>query len=339
MVSKTLKDGESGDVKVIQPGYDGNGTDLIKVLDQGGVFEYTIATYGGNDIVNLKSSNTNYDHSILSGSGKDTVYGSGGDDVVYDGSDADTYKLGAGADNLNAGSGNDICDGGSGAFDTIRFIYAPSNGVGTVANVRGVKVDLALKTTQDFGVFGKDIVMNFENVAGGSGGDVLRGSSGTNQIYGHGGNDTLWGRGGSDFLDGGAGRDILIGGSGADKFQMLESGVARDIVKFTALADSAVTASSGNTMSNYDQIDFFDAGSEATADRIDLSAFAGKFTFIGSFGFSSGSTNQVRIDTSRNVGGFTGRDTIVYVDTDTDSAAEMRIYVMDATLSVVDFIL
>jgi RTX calcium-binding nonapeptide repeat (4 copies) len=339
MVSKTLKDGESGDVKVILPLYDGNGADQIRVLDQGGVFEYKIATYGGNDIVNLKSSNANYEHTILSGSGNDTVYGSGGDEVVYDGSGADTYKLGAGADNLNSGSGNDICDGGSGAFDTIRFVYAPGNGVSTVANARGVKVDLALKTTQDIGVFGKDIVLSFENVAGGSGADVLRGSSGTNQLYGHGGNDTLWGRGGSDFLEGGAGRDILIGGTGADKFQMLESGIARDIVKFTARADSAVTASSGNAMSNYDQIDFFDAGSEATADRVDLSAFAGKFSFIGSFGFSTGSTNQVRIDAGRNIGGFTGRDTIVYIDTDNDSNAEMRIYVMDATLSAVDFIL
>jgi hypothetical protein len=339
MVSKTLKDGESGDVKVILPGYDGNGTDLIKVLDQGGNYSYTIITYGGNDRVNLTSSNVNYAHIILSGSGDDIVYGSGGNEVIHDGSGADIYKLGAGADNLNAGLGNDTYDGGLGVFDTIRFIYAASNGVGTIQNVRGVKVDLGLKSRQDFGVFGKDVVLNFENVAGGLGADTLFGTNGANELAGQGGNDTLWGRGGNDRIRGDAGRDVLDGGSGADIFEMLEPGKSRDVVRYSSVSDSAVTKTSGSFFGNYDQLNFFDTGAEITADRIDLSAFAGKFSFIGSFGFSSGSTNQVRIDASRNIGGFTGRDTIVYIDTDSDSAAEMRIYVMDATLGKVDFIL
>ncbi len=339
MVSKTLKDGENGDVKVIQPGYNGSGADLINVLNQGGVFDYRIITYGGNDTINLRSSNPNYVHIILSGSGNDKVYGSGGDEVIHDGSGSDTYKLGAGADNLNAGLGNDTYDGGLGAFDAIRFIFSPSNGAGSTPNLKGVKVDLNLKTRQDFGLFGKDVVLNFESVAGGNGADTLLGTSGANQLAGQGGNDTLWGRGGNDRLRGDAGKDVLNGGSGADIFEMLESGTSRDIVRYSAVSDSAVTKSSGNTLSKYDQLNFFDGGAEATADRIDLSKFAGKFSFIGSFGFSSGSTNQVRIDASRNIGGFTGRDTIVYIDTDNDTGAEMRIYVMDATLSQVDFLL
>ncbi len=340
MVNRTLKNGESGNVRTILPGYNGDGIDLIKVLDQNAPgYEYTISTYGGNDIINLQGSGVDNQHTILTGTGSDKVYGSGGDEVIHDGSGADSYKLGAGVDNLNAGLGNDIYDGGFGAFDTIRFIFKPVNGVGTVQNLQGIKVDLNLRTRQDFGIFGEDYVLNFENVAGGSGADNLRGTSAGNELNGHGGNDAIWGRGGIDWLTGGSGKDTLVGGSGADIFALLENGASRDRVKYYAVSDSAVTKTSGNNRNKYDQVNFFDGGAEVTADRIDLSAFAGKFSFIGNFAFSSGASNQVRVDARSNIGGLTGRDSIVYIDTDGDTAAEMRIYVMDVALSAADFIL
>ncbi len=70
-----------------------------------------------------------------------------------------------------------------------------------------------------------DSVMNFENVLGGAGNDIITGNAAANQLDGFGGDDTLIGGAlndvlnggdGNDTLDGGTQNDILNGGLGAD---------------------------------------------------------------------------------------------------------------------------
>lgn len=68
--------------------------------------------------------------------------------------------------------------------------------------------------------------MQFENLTGGSAGDILRDSGGDNIIKGGGGADRLVGRTGDDILIGGAGTDTLNGGDGDD---VLTGGGAADV--------------------------------------------------------------------------------------------------------------
>ncbi len=338
-VTKKLQDSENGDVKVIEPGYGGSGADIISVLNQAGSQQYDIRTYGGSDTINLSTAGADNEIAIYSGAGQDKVTGSSGDDTAYDGANNDVYKMGAGSDLIIGGAGNDTYDGGTGSGDGLRFIYAPSDLSTTTFNTKSIKLDLLLKTRQDLGVFGKDVILNFEHIAGGNGADKFYGTNGANQLFGRGGSDILYGRKGADLLEGGAGKDTLVGGGGADKFEMLESAAARDKIKYTSVLDSASTSTTGSSYTKYDQINFFDVGLEATADRIDLSSFAGTFSFTDGLTFSANSTKEVRVDISRNVGGSSNHDSIIYIDTDSDRAAEMRIYVMDVDLHKYDFIL
>ena len=62
----------------------------------------------------------------------------------------------------------------------------------------------------------EDAVVNFENITGGSGNDVLAGDGLGNLLDGGSGNDMLLGLGGEDLLVGGAGADTLDGGLGSD---------------------------------------------------------------------------------------------------------------------------
>lgn len=67
----------------------------------------------------------------------------------------------------------------------------------------------------------------FENVVGGSSGDLLRGNSLANTLNRRNGHDILVGNAGKDTLLGGAGRDILIGGFDLDN---LNGGSGDDIL-------------------------------------------------------------------------------------------------------------
>ena len=73
-----------------------------------------------------------------------------------------------------------------------------------------------LVKNQTIGFGETDLVFNFENVIGTSGGDTIVGSSAANVLQGSGGDDDLFGYAGNDKLDGGSGNDYLMGGLGAD---------------------------------------------------------------------------------------------------------------------------
>jgi Ca2+-binding RTX toxin-like protein len=155
------------------------------------------------------------------------------------GDERDNYLLGtaeadeilglAGADTLSGRGGGDLLDGGSGAdvidssawYDDDGFGYHGSSSIFLPDTVR---FDWA---TQDLTVIGEsatfaglpgetDILLEVENVWGGSGNDYIaghrevKGGAGNDTLIGTDGDDRLWGGSGTDVLDGGAGLDIAV---------------------------------------------------------------------------------------------------------------------------------
>lgn len=188
-------------------------------------------------------------------------------------------------------------------------------------------VDLLKTTAQNLGYFGIDTLLNFENIVGSNAADKLYGTNGANILSGSAGNDLIDGRAGDDSINGDQGADIIIGGAGKDT--MLggpDIAAARDTFRYLALTDS--TASTATS----DIIQLFDTGVTATDDRIDLSAIdtnaamAGDQGFVwrNTLAFTTSSAWEVRLQVS-------GADTIVQVDNDSDTAAEMVILVQGVT--------
>ena len=308
-----------------------------------------IRTYQGNDVVAVLSpvsGSTGYRFYL--GTGNDTLLGSNVDDKYYDEGGHDQINMGDGSDTVFAGPGNDTIDGGSNTSgggeingDTIHFGVAYDMfGNGTVVT-QGVTLDLASTTAQALGFYGNDTFLNFENVVGGVGNDHFSGTNAANLLSGgSGGADFLRGFGGDDMLLGWSGADILIGDGGADLLYLGRSGPdvqvdsAPDVAKYIRISDS--------TDENMDEIFNFQniAAGGAGYDKIDLSSIdanpslAGDqaFKFVGSAGFSSPG-GEVRLAQ------FDGA-TLVMVDNDGDSTAEMVILIHGSTgLVAGDFIL
>lgn len=342
MAKKQLTGGIGGNLNNATDGF-GAAADTITVLFENPHFDYEIFTYANNDIVNLTATSANGDYFVITGSGADSVNGGSGQDIIYDGSGNDRYFLSSGIDVVNVGTGNDTYNGGAGAFDTIRFerltvdTAKVFNGLTSTTwlNQAGIRIDLTLTKAQDFGAFGKDVVLNFENVTGGFGNDSILGSRAANTLDGSAGNDWISGRIGADLISGGAGSDWLIGGFGADRINLLDgTSVRGDRVIY------ASTGESGLTDTTRDQIQFFTSG----VDKIDLSRIdantgrAGNqgFAFTGEVAAFTQFWGEVRYERLGDGSGF-----VVYVDTDADADAEMTIFVgsFGASLLATDFIL
>ena len=121
--------------------------------------------------------------------------GSGGDMLIGDGN-ANVLNGGSGNDTLSGGWGNDLLDGGDGV-DTVVYDMP-----------YGVLVDLSTGATA--GAAAGDVLVDIENVTGGSGSDMLIGKGTVNVLSGGGGDDTLDGGHSADELWGGTGRDVFV---------------------------------------------------------------------------------------------------------------------------------
>lgn len=141
-------------------------------------------TIRGNHLANI----------LLGLDGADRLEGRAGNDSLYGGAGDDTILGGAGADILDGGAGNDWA---SWADMTASLL-----------------VDLADGRTQ--GAAKNDVLLNIENLIGGTGSDTLLGDLAANRLMGGAGNDQLDGRAGNDMLYGEAGRDLLNGQEGDD---------------------------------------------------------------------------------------------------------------------------
>lgn len=309
-----------------------------------------IKTYQGNDIVAVLSPSSgsagSAGYRFLLGTGNDTLLGSNVDDEYYDEDGHDQINMGDGSDAVFAGPGNDTIDGGSNTSgggeikgDTIRFGISFDMFGNRSVVTQGVTMDLASTTAQALGFYGNDTFLNFENVVGGLGNDHFSGSNAANYLDGSGGNDFLRGFGGNDRIQGGTGQDILIGDGGADLMYLGQSADPfdheADVAKYIRISDS--TDEGMDEIFNFQNIA---AGGVGGKDKIDLSSIdanpslAGEqaFQFVGSAGFSlpGGEVRVAQFDDA----------TLVMVDNDGDSAAEMVFLIHGATgLVAGDFIL
>jgi Ca2+-binding RTX toxin-like protein len=147
-----------------------------------------------------------------------------------------------------------------------------------------------------------------ESTAGTVGSDVVTGGSGADKLSGGGGNDALNAGAGKDVLNGGSGNDRLTGGAGQDT---LTGGTGKDVFVFGA---KDTTASKGTA-------DYITDFSGRSGDRIDLRGIDAdtkkkgdqNFAFIGTNAFTK--AGQVRYEKTK-------KDTYVYLNTDSDKAAE-----------------
>jgi Ca2+-binding RTX toxin-like protein len=125
---------------------------------------------------------------INGGLGNDAVYGDDGHDVLSGGDGRDTMYGGAGDDRMSGDRGDDTLFGGPDR-DIVFFRYGyPS-----------VSADLVTGVAASAGS-GTDDILEFEDIFGTEGNDILRGDTGPNFIEGGAGIDACEGRGGADIL-------------------------------------------------------------------------------------------------------------------------------------------
>ena len=166
------------------------------------------------------------DDVLLGGEGEDFLYAQDGDDVVLGGAGDDTIVGGTGA-------GDDFYDGGA-DIDTVTYTSATD----------AINVNLADGTATGVDI-DSDVLVNIENVVGGSGSDTISGDDEDNVLDG--------GAAGNDVLSGGDGEDVLIGGSGDD---VLDGGEGSDTARFSgALADYAFVDNADGTITVTDSVE------------------------------------------------------------------------------------
>lgn len=303
---------------------------------------------------------------LSGGSGNDTIYGYGGHDLLEGGAGNDVLYGGSGDDDLIGGSGANNLYGGDGAdwfiftgrssvlsddyigdfefdvdsidvsawgvsdFSQIKALlgsdsegnaelnatYAGANHFITIGGVKAAQLESGDFVYSNRGGSSVSGTSRADTLFGSRGADLIQGGDGNDKLLGGIGNDRLYGDFGSDRLYGGAGSDTLTGGSGADQFVFSSAsdsapGKSRDrITDFTLDVDKI----------NLAQID---------ADALDGGNQA--FIWIGTDHFDA--AGELRF-------AWSGNDTIVYGNTDDDSAAEFQI-VLTGNLDLIsrDFVL
>lgn len=217
---------------------------------------------------------------------------------------------------LNGGLGNDT------------LVYSGSSA--------SVNVDLLLGTATG-GDAQNDSFSDFENIDGSNQSDGLTGSDAANVIRGLGGSDLIVGNGGNDNLQGGDGDDTISGNAGAD---MITGGAGQDLMTGGSDADAFIfqkLTDSNPGAALRDTVDDFAVG----VDKIDLSAIDAipggtddAFVFLPVEG-AAFSLTQPEIQFSFSTG-----NTIIAINTDTDTTPEMRIVLTGTVnLTAADFVL
>ncbi|MDO8410086.1 MAG: calcium-binding protein, partial [Phenylobacterium sp.] len=153
------------------------------------------------------------------------VIGSAFNDSLFGNNNHESLSGGAGDDLIAGTGGNDTLDGGSGV-DTVTYYNS----------LYALNVSLAVSGPQNTWNAGEDVLLNFENLTGGTVNDILSGDGGNNVIDGQAGDDTL---------TGGAGNDTLIGGDGADQFNYSGVGNGFDVLQGGGGADRAIALTDG----------------------------------------------------------------------------------------------
>jgi acrosin len=201
-----------------------------------------------------------------------TLLGNGGNDFLFGGSGNDSLDGGDGADSLSGGAGNDIIDGNIGAMDSLSGGSGSNDLRGRAGEKdRVIEVGLSgtvtLTTATLTGSFGSDKLTNIEAAS-------LTGSDATNDTLNASGFGT--GTGATNFsatLIGGGGNDVLTGSPGNDN---LQGGDGNDVL----------VGGSGN--------DTLDGGKDADT----VTGGLGNDSLVGGTGVSTGTENDVLVETA-----------------------------------------
>jgi Ca2+-binding RTX toxin-like protein len=265
------------------------------------------------------------------GSGADTLVGTGASETFIPGDGDDDITGGGGAldaidwSSSSAGMTIDPANGSASGQGTDTFT-GPTNFIGSPADDSLIwdgtttgfcggdgtdKVDATAETTGQ--AINLDTLDNFcgtevddlENALGGSGNDTLTGNDTQNRLEGNDGDDVLHGGAGNDFLIGSAGNDTYDGGDGADKvsFKNSPAGVDADMLLGFATGEGDDTLMANNEILVGSQFnDSFTGGGGNVATNFRFIGNAGNDTFTG-----SGSNDTLKggggKDTLRGVGG------------------------------------
>lgn len=281
------------------------GTAMAVTIDSGALTDLAGNAFPGITNATVFNFSTAAGNVFTGTAAADTYGGTAGNDIINGLGGNDNLSGGAGDDVIDGGAGNDTMNGGTNgpAGDTVSYATATA----------AVTVSLASTGSQNTGGAGRDTLSGFENLVGSDFNDRLTGSSGANLINGGLGADTI---------TGGQGVDTLAGGSGGDIFD------------FNAVSET------GNDATTRDVITDFQQGQ----DRIDLSTIDAApatrnsndaFIFRGAIAaFGTSTSGEIRYAQEN------GNMTIIYGDTDGDSAAEFQIALNGLyTLTAADFVL
>ena len=188
---------------------------------------------------NMTINGTDYDDTIIGGSGNDTINAGDDDDVITGGKGNDIlnggygrdtyiYNLGDGVDTINETRGNDKIKFGAGiTLNDLKFTQEGNN----------LRIIIQNDVNQSILIsdFYRNINYQIENLVFADGStfnlstqgitlqqtdadDTVNGTSHNDVIYGNGGHDTINAGDGNDTLIGGIGNDILNGGNGDDTY-------------------------------------------------------------------------------------------------------------------------
>jgi Ca2+-binding RTX toxin-like protein len=281
----------------------GAGTDTLSGID-------SLVGSGLNDTLTGNAR----DNHIDGGAGSDVITGAAGIDTLDGGEESDIYLLTVLADKTAA----EIADSGTTGLDELRFaataagtltLFAGDTGLERVVIGNGTAASAVSSATTALNVNAAD-VNNELTITGNAGANTLTGTSFADIIEGGLGNDVLYGGAGNDWLVGGLGRDTLSGGAGSDVFV------------FTTTSESSNTSTTSDVITDFLQ-------GQGKIDLSGIDAFArtnanDAFVWRGTSAFNSNTAGEVRYQKFDNAG--TANDhTMVWVDNDADTAAEMSI--------------
>jgi len=173
--------------------------------------------------------------------------------------------------------------------------------------------------------------------------DTAYGFDGDDAIYGYAGDDKIYGGAGKDYLNGGVGADILRGEGGNDR---LLGGRGIDTLLGGAGSDRFVFQSTNDSGAGYadsDIIKDFKSGRDKidlrVIDASDILNGNNRFTFDGKTEFGQSNKGDIYFK-KFNLAGKSNDYTMVYIDTDADSDAEMTIVLQGlVNLTARDFLL
>ncbi|MBA4098246.1 MAG: hypothetical protein C0484_15965 [Rhodospirillum sp.] len=215
----------------------------------------TLGGGNGDDVVDGGTGNDELEgalgnDTLSGGDGEDTLHGAGQNDVLKGGAHDDKLYGQSDNDRLEGGAGNDALDGGTGTDTavytgsgavTVNLVIGQASGAwgkDTLVDVENVETGSGNDTV--FAGYdgsrvttgaGKDTVHGFigdDLVYSGSGNDTVAGDDGDDQVYASTGNDVIYGGDGNDELHGESGLDLLIGDDGDD---FLYGGASSDKIR------------------------------------------------------------------------------------------------------------